>query len=226
MNHSYTENQKSVSRLCSADSWRGQFYDVIIRPSLLSDYVFLFSPFCVQASFFIAYVVTSGWTSTSSELFRVIPFICSLVKRPFVKTNPDDELEVPSIPFHQDIPRILFFGLLGITYFFLAPLILPFLLIYLCLAYIIYRNQVFQTSLSHTTTEPLAAASIKHEFSAVLECVRTEVRDRREVLADRAQLDDLLARADACHCYRNLHAEEALLSIHTDFSSTSTHASI
>ncbi|KAK4753565.1 hypothetical protein SAY87_001669 [Trapa incisa] len=94
-----------------------------------------------QASFFIAYVVTSGWTSTSSELFRVIPFIGSLVMRPCVKRNPDDELEVPSIPYHRDIPRILFFGVLGITYFFLAPLILPFLLIYLCLAYIIYRNQ-------------------------------------------------------------------------------------
>ncbi|KAK8979603.1 hypothetical protein V6N11_073595 [Hibiscus sabdariffa] len=93
-----------------------------------------------QASFFIAYVVTSGWTSTSSELFRMIPLICSLMKKPFGCCS-DEEFEVPSIPYHQDIPRILFFGLLGITYFFLAPLILPFLLVYLCLAYIIYRNQ-------------------------------------------------------------------------------------
>ncbi|XWS64220.1 hypothetical protein CRYUN_Cryun06bG0167900 [Craigia yunnanensis] len=93
-----------------------------------------------QASFFIAYVVTSGWTGTSSELFRIIPFICSLIRRPF-SCCLDEEFEVPSIPYHRDIPRILFFGLLGITYFFLAPLILPFLLVYLCLAYIIYRNQ-------------------------------------------------------------------------------------
>ncbi|XP_044489479.1 CSC1-like protein At1g69450 [Mangifera indica] len=93
-----------------------------------------------QASFFIAYVVTSGWTSTSSELFRIIPFICSMIRRPFSKTT-DDDFEVPSIKYYSDIPRILLFGLLGITYFFLAPLILPFLLIYLCLAYIIYRNQ-------------------------------------------------------------------------------------
>ncbi|GLT76711.1 hypothetical protein SLA2020_483550 [Shorea laevis] len=93
-----------------------------------------------QASFFIAYVVTSGWTSTSSELFRIIPLFCSLIRRPFSKDT-DDDFEVPSIPFHRDIPRILFFALLGITYFFLAPLILPFLLIYLCLAYIIFRNQ-------------------------------------------------------------------------------------
>ncbi|KAH1031379.1 hypothetical protein J1N35_043553 [Gossypium stocksii] len=93
-----------------------------------------------QASFFIAYVVTSGWTSTSSELFRIIPLIWSLIRKPFTCCS-DEEFEVPSIPYHRDIPRILFFGLLGITYFFLAPLILPFLLVYLCLAYIIYRNQ-------------------------------------------------------------------------------------
>ncbi|KAJ9705628.1 hypothetical protein PVL29_003613 [Vitis rotundifolia] len=93
-----------------------------------------------QASFFIAYVVTSGWTGASSELFRVIPLICSLIRKPFVKSE-DDDIEVPSIPYHREIPKILFFGLLGITYFFLAPLILPFLLVYLCLGYIIYRNQ-------------------------------------------------------------------------------------
>ncbi|KAM3754618.1 hypothetical protein ACB098_03G179600 [Castanea mollissima] len=93
-----------------------------------------------QASFFIAYVVTSGWTSTSSELFRLIPLIGSLITKP-CKSNTDDELVVPTIPFHRDIPRLLFFGLLGIAYFFLAPLILPFLLVYFCLAYIIYRNQ-------------------------------------------------------------------------------------
>ncbi|CAK9186148.1 unnamed protein product [Ilex paraguariensis] len=93
-----------------------------------------------QASFFIAYVVTSGWTSTSSELFRIIPFLGSLIRKPFAKCM-DDEVEVPSFPYHRDIPRVLFFCLLGITYFFLAPLILPFLLVYSCLGYIVYRSQ-------------------------------------------------------------------------------------
>ncbi|OMO93315.1 hypothetical protein CCACVL1_06538 [Corchorus capsularis] len=93
-----------------------------------------------QASFFIAYVVTTGWTSVSSELFRIFPLFCYLLKRPFSCCS-NDEFEVPALRFHRDIPRILFCGLLGITYFFLAPLILPFLLVYFCLAYIIYRNQ-------------------------------------------------------------------------------------
>lgn len=38
--------------------------------------------------------------------------------------------------------RLSFFGLLGVTYFLLAPLILPFLLVYYCLGYIVFRNQL------------------------------------------------------------------------------------
>lgn len=94
-----------------------------------------------QASFFISYVVTSGWTNLSSELFRLIPLVCSFWKRLFSGKD-GDEFEVPSIPYYNDIPTILFFGLLGITYFFLSPLILPFLLVYFCLGYIIFRNQL------------------------------------------------------------------------------------
>ncbi|XP_021297717.1 CSC1-like protein HYP1 isoform X2 [Herrania umbratica] len=94
-----------------------------------------------QASFFIAYVVTSGWTSLSSELFRLFPLLCSFMKRLFVGKDDDDDFEVPQMPYHSEIPRVLFFEILGVTYFFLAPLILPFLLVYYCLGYIIYRNQ-------------------------------------------------------------------------------------
>ncbi|XP_052195488.1 CSC1-like protein HYP1 [Diospyros lotus] len=94
-----------------------------------------------QAAFFIAYVVTSGWTSTSSELFRMFPLIFSYIKRIFSGKG-DDDFEAPSIPYHSEIPKILFFGLLGVTYFFLAPLILPFVLVFYCLGYIVYRNQL------------------------------------------------------------------------------------
>ncbi|OMP00983.1 hypothetical protein COLO4_12229 [Corchorus olitorius] len=95
-----------------------------------------------QASFFIAYVVTTGWTSLSSEILRLIPLLCSYFTRLFAgKDDNADDFEVPCMPYHSEIPRVLFFALLGVTYFFLAPLILPFLLVYYCLGYIIYRNQ-------------------------------------------------------------------------------------
>ncbi|KAH9606971.1 hypothetical protein KSS87_013746 [Heliosperma pusillum] len=96
-----------------------------------------------QASFFIAYVVTSGWTSTSSYLFRTKQFIQSSFKKGCCcsRKNDADEYEVPSISYHKLIPKITFFGLLGITYFFLAPLMLPFLLVYFSIAYIVFKNQ-------------------------------------------------------------------------------------
>ncbi|CAM8965221.1 unnamed protein product [Rhodiola kirilowii] len=94
-----------------------------------------------QASFFIAYVVTSGWTSISSELFRSTLLICNYLKTIF-RCKDEDDFEVPSILYCSTVPKIIFFGLLGIVYFFLAPLILPFLLIYYFMGYIIYRNQL------------------------------------------------------------------------------------
>lgn len=95
-----------------------------------------------QASFFIAYVVTS-WTSLSSELTRTMALICNLIgKHCSCKSDEDDEFQIPSISYHSEIPRILLFGLLGLTYFILAPLILPFILVFFCIGYIIYRNQV------------------------------------------------------------------------------------
>ncbi|XP_061362258.1 CSC1-like protein At1g69450 isoform X3 [Gastrolobium bilobum] len=108
----------------------------------ISKLVVIFLTTLFTILFLIPVVIVQGLTNLS-QLEILFPFLTSiltiLMTRPF--TRPDDEFEVPSIPYHRDLPRVLFVGLLGITYFFLAPLILPFLLVYLCLAYIIFRNQ-------------------------------------------------------------------------------------
>lgn len=98
-----------------------------------------------QASFFIAYVVTS-WTSLSLALTRFLPLIIDLITRNCSRCK-SDELQIPSIPYHSEIPRLLVFGLLGLVYFILAPLILPFLLVFFCIGYIIYRNQLLNVYL-------------------------------------------------------------------------------
>lgn len=85
--------------------------------------------------------MTSGWTNTASELLRLTPLIFSYIKRIFA-TESDEEFEVPSLSYAREIPNILLFGLLGITYFFQSPLILPFLLVYFCMGYLVYRHQV------------------------------------------------------------------------------------
>ncbi|XP_078177974.1 hyperosmolality-gated Ca2+ permeable channel 2.3-like isoform X2 [Carex rostrata] len=94
-----------------------------------------------QASFFIAYVVTS-WTSVSSELTQTMVLLSHLFTCPCSKKESNEKINEPSISYHSEIPRILLFGLLGLTYFILAPLILPFILVYFGLGYIIYRNQL------------------------------------------------------------------------------------
>ncbi|KAG2404056.1 CSC1-like protein [Vigna angularis] len=130
-----------LSSLQGYISWRSAFYRLTVFlepkefPRVLAEAV------PAQASFFIAYVVTFGWTNIASELFQLIPLLYNYIKVIFYGDGDTDDFEAPSIPYHSEIPRILFFDLLGVTYFILAPLILPFLLVYFCLGYIIYRNQ-------------------------------------------------------------------------------------
>ncbi|KAL2335480.1 hypothetical protein Fmac_016693 [Flemingia macrophylla] len=104
-----------------------------------------------QASFFISYVVTSGWTTIASELFQLNKLISNFISKIFGGNN-DDDFEPPSIPYHSEIPRIRLFGLLGVTYFILAPLIIPFLLIYFCLGYFIFRNQLLKVYVARYET--------------------------------------------------------------------------
>lgn len=94
-----------------------------------------------QATFFITYVLTSGWASLSSELMQLFGLIWNFVRK-YILRMPEDTEFVPSFPYHTEVPKVLLFGLLGFTCSVLAPLILPFLLVYFFLGYIVYRNQV------------------------------------------------------------------------------------
>lgn len=100
----------------------------------------------VQANFFITYVLTSGWVSLSSEVVQVFALVWSLSIR-YILRQEEDTTWVPSFPYHTEVPRILLFGLIGFTCSILAPLIVPFLLIYFLLAYVVYRNQVSTLSI-------------------------------------------------------------------------------
>jgi len=96
-----------------------------------------------QATFFITYVLTSGWTGLSLEIARIFPLIGNFFTRHFSNITEDADC-APSFPYHRDIPKVLLFGLLGFTYSLLAPLIMPFLLVYFFVGYIFYRNQMLK----------------------------------------------------------------------------------
>ncbi|KQJ85654.1 CSC1-like protein RXW8 [Brachypodium distachyon] len=94
-----------------------------------------------QATFLITYVLTSGWASLSSELMQLFGLIWNFIRKYILRMKEDTEF-VPSFPYHTEVPKVMLFGLLGFTCSILAPLILPFLLVYFFLGYVVYRNQL------------------------------------------------------------------------------------
>ncbi|ESW08788.1 hypothetical protein PHAVU_009G074900 [Phaseolus vulgaris] len=95
-----------------------------------------------QATYFTTYVLSSGWASLAFEIMQLFPLFCNLFQRFILGYNEDTMNGDLTFPYHTEVPRILLFGFLGFTCSILAPLILPFLLFYFVLAYLVYRNQI------------------------------------------------------------------------------------
>lgn len=105
----------------------------------------------MQASFFLTYVLSSGWASLSCEVMQIFPLTCNIIRRGILRIKNEPFYETLSFPYHTEVPRILLFGFLGFTCCILAPLITPFLLFYFFLAYLVYKNQVSSASLHWIT---------------------------------------------------------------------------
>ncbi|KAG6492729.1 hypothetical protein ZIOFF_047694 [Zingiber officinale] len=93
------------------------------------------------ATLFITYVLTSGWASLSTEIMQPFALLWNFFRRYIFRIMEEDPDCILSFPYHTEVPRVLLFGLLGFTCAILAPLILPFLLVYFLLGYVVYRNQ-------------------------------------------------------------------------------------
>ncbi|XP_059633598.1 CSC1-like protein RXW8 isoform X2 [Cornus florida] len=95
----------------------------------------------LQGALFMTYVMTSGWASLSSELMQPVGLLCTFFNRVILR-NKEFSYGPLSFPYHTEIPRVLLFGLIGFTCSILVPLVLPLLLVYYFLAYLVYRNQI------------------------------------------------------------------------------------
>ncbi|GLT62968.1 hypothetical protein SLA2020_355680 [Shorea laevis] len=101
-----------------------------------------------QATFFMTYVLSSGWASLACEVIQLFALLCNMIKKFIFRMKDDSPDAVYSFPHHTEIPRVLLFGLIGFTCSVMAPLILPFLLGYYFLAYLVYRNQILNVYVS------------------------------------------------------------------------------
>jgi hypothetical protein len=96
----------------------------------------------VQANFFITYIMTTGWAGMPLEILQSGSLVLNFLKRHTVEKNKPLLDQVYPLPYYRTLPIVLFFVLLGLVYSIINPLILPFLLIYFILGYIVFRNQV------------------------------------------------------------------------------------
>ncbi|CAG7898088.1 calcium permeable stress-gated cation channel 1 [Brassica rapa] len=99
----------------------------------------------MKATFFITYIMVDGWAGVAGEILMLKPLIMFHLKNTFlVKTEKDREeaMDPGSIGFNTGEPRIQLYFLLGLVYAPVTPMLLPFILIFFALAYIVYRHQI------------------------------------------------------------------------------------
>ncbi|KAM0933111.1 putative calcium-dependent channel, 7TM region phosphate [Dioscorea sansibarensis] len=99
----------------------------------------------MKATFFITYIMVDGWSGIAGEIMRLRPLIIFKLKDMFlVKTEKDREeaMDPGSIGFNTSEPQIQLYFLLGLVYAVVTPFLLPFIVVFFAMAYVVYRHQI------------------------------------------------------------------------------------
>ncbi|CAL9084909.1 unnamed protein product [Musa textilis] len=99
----------------------------------------------MKATFFITYIMADGWAGIAGEILRLKPLIFYNLKNLFlVKTEKDREkaMDPESINFATSEPQLQLYFLLGLVYAAVTPFLLPFILVFFALAYVVFRHQI------------------------------------------------------------------------------------
>lgn len=99
----------------------------------------------MKATFFITYIMVDGWAGIAGEILRLKPLIIFHLKNFFlVKTEKDREeaMDPGSIGFDSAEPQIQLYFLLGLVYSVVTPFLLPYIIVFFGLAYLVFRHQI------------------------------------------------------------------------------------
>ncbi|PON84521.1 Calcium-dependent channel [Trema orientale] len=99
----------------------------------------------MKATFFITYIMVDGWAGVAGEILRLKPLIIYHLRNFFlVKTEKDREeaMDPGSLGFNTGEPQIQLYFLLGLVYAVVTPVLLPFIIVFFALAYVVYRHQI------------------------------------------------------------------------------------
>ncbi|KAL9230804.1 hypothetical protein vseg_006107 [Gypsophila vaccaria] len=99
----------------------------------------------MKATFFITYIMVDGWAGIASEILRLKPLIIFHLKNMLlVKTERDRDraMNPGSINFPETLPSLQLYFLLGLVYAVVTPILLPFIIVFFLLAFLVYRHQI------------------------------------------------------------------------------------
>ncbi|KAK8491247.1 hypothetical protein V6N11_051259 [Hibiscus sabdariffa] len=99
----------------------------------------------MKATFFITYTMVDGWAGVAAEILRLKPLIMYHLKNFFlVKTEKDREeaMDPGTIGFNTGEPQIQLYFLLGLVYAVVTPILLPFIIVFFGLSYVVFRHQI------------------------------------------------------------------------------------
>eukprot|EP00850_Spirogloea_muscicola_P008191 SM000043S15819 [mRNA] locus=s43:323436:330226:+ [translate_table: standard] len=96
-----------------------------------------------KATFFMTFLMVQGWAVLSSEILRLYPLlIYHLRSLLLVKTEKDRYKAMKLQGVSYVWPQLELYFLLGLVYCVIAPLLVPFLIVFFAFGYLVYRNQV------------------------------------------------------------------------------------
>lgn len=102
----------------------------------------LASAVSAQADFFMTYILTSGLTGFSLEILQPGLLVLNYIKLHTWGRGKNKNPYLYSLPYYRIIPFICLFILIGMVYAVVAPLLLPFLIGYFALGYVVFIHQI------------------------------------------------------------------------------------
>ncbi|KAF8398280.1 hypothetical protein HHK36_017207 [Tetracentron sinense] len=102
----------------------------------------LASAVSAQADFFMTYILTDGLSGFSLEILQPGLIIWDFVKVHSFGRGKKKKPYLYALPYYRVIPFVSLSILIGMVYAVVAPLLLPFLIGYFFLGYVVYVNQI------------------------------------------------------------------------------------
>ncbi|XP_073114024.1 CSC1-like protein At3g54510 isoform X3 [Elaeis guineensis] len=102
----------------------------------------LASAVSAQSDFFMTYILTDGLSGFSLEILQLGLLIWHLIKTHIFSKGTKIDPYLYGFPYYRVIPIVSLAILVGMVYAVIAPLLLPFLILYFLLGYAVYVNQM------------------------------------------------------------------------------------